>query len=167
MKPLNVRELTKQLQTRQQKRNQSFEKVLEICYNSIRRNADKNQLFCFFEVPEFIIGLPVYDLNECILYVVEKLRSNDFLVKYYFPRILYVSWNINEINEEKLQNNLKLIKNIETPTKAPSYKPRVKKQETSITKMPTTVTTTTSSPKASFVKSVKEFKPSGKLVLDI
>ena len=34
----------------------------------------------------------MYDLNECIQFVVQKLTVNGFYVKYFFPRVLYISW---------------------------------------------------------------------------
>lgn len=170
MKQLNVRELTSQLQLRQVRRHLCFDKILEMCFGHIKRHADKNQLFCFYEVPEFMIGMPLYDMNECLAYIIEKLKENDFLVKYYFPRILYISWNINEINEEKLQNNISLIKTI-----APSKAPRAKRQPRKNIVCTTAANANTCQPsqtqisptKVSFVKSVKQFKPSGKLVLDV
>ena len=165
MKQLSVRDLTVQIQARQLKRHQIFDKILEMCYNNIKRNADKSQLFCLFEVPEFVIGMPLYDLNECITYLVEKLKNSEFLVKYYFPKVLYISWNINEINENNLQNQLQLIKSIEAPPKLlPAKEPRKKKTQQVTNRQQASQVP---AKQVGFVKSVKEFKPSGKIVLDI
>ena len=43
------------------------------------RNNDK---FCFFLLPEFILGVPKYDMVECTSYVIEKLVDNGFILKY-------------------------------------------------------------------------------------
>lgn len=165
MKQLNVRELTAQLATRQAKRHQCFDRILEMCFMVIKRHADKNALFCLYEVPEFVLGMPLYDLNECISYLVEKLKANGFLVKYYFPRVLYISWNVNEIKEDKLQRDLSLIETLNAP------KPRQSRKQSALpssTTVATTKTVSTSLPtKAGFIKSVKQFKPSGKIVLDV
>jgi len=165
MKQLNVRELTAQLCARQAKKHQSFDRILEMCFMVIKRHADKNTLFCLYEVPEFVLGMPLYDLNECITYLIEKLQGNGFLVKYYFPRVLYISWNVNEIKEEKLQRDLTLIKTLNAP------KPRQSRKQSALSSSSTVAATktvsTTLPTKASFIKSVKQFKPSGKIVLDV
>jgi len=82
-------------QARQQtKRYESFEQVVSRCFKTINKSIDvlRNNHHCLFEVPEFIIGYPLYDLNECIEYVVRKLNTAGFYVRYFFPRILYISW---------------------------------------------------------------------------
>lgn len=196
MKHLNVRDLTTSMQSRQARRNQCFDKVLEQCFTFIKKHADKNKMFCFYEVPEFQLGFPLYDLNECISYIVEKLQNNEFLVRYFFPRILYVSWNVAEIKEEKLKQNMSLIKSLEGPsTSQPNYdtsasftfplvskpppRPRQPRKAPAATlaaasKARTITFQTPISPdtgqqqnSGGFVKSVKQFKPSGKIVLDL
>lgn len=76
------------------KRSESFEQILDKCYKTIKRSVDvlRNNHHCFVEIPEFLIGYPLYDLNECIQFVVQKLTVNGFYVKYFFPRVLYISW---------------------------------------------------------------------------
>ena len=79
---------------RQNKRYESFEQILNRCHKTINKSIEvlRNNHHCFFEVPEFIIGYPLYDLNECIEYVIRKLTQEGFYVRYFFPRILYISW---------------------------------------------------------------------------
>ena len=175
MKQLNVRQLSAMMETRQARRHQCFEKVLELCFTQVKRHADKNAMFCFFEVPDFLLGFPLYDLNECIAYVVDKLQKNEFLVRYYFPRILYISWNVNEIKEEKLRQNMSLIHSIEGPKPQNVASAKRRGRVAVATKPKSIIAPTTASlnntlvpqKAVSFVKSVKEFKPSGKIVLDL
>lgn len=79
---------------RQNKRHESFDQVMALCYKTINKsiNVLRNNYHCFFEVPEFIIGYPLYDLNECMEYAVKKLMASGFYVRYFFPRIIYISW---------------------------------------------------------------------------
>ena len=53
------------------------------------RNSDK---FTFFLLPEFILGVPRYNMVECTSYVLEKLIDNGFQVKYTHPNFLFISW---------------------------------------------------------------------------
>ena len=43
-------------------------------------------------VPEVIIGVPKYDQGACIAYIVDKLKTNGFNVKYMHPNTLLISW---------------------------------------------------------------------------
>lgn len=47
---------------------------------------------CWFVVPEIIIGVPKYDQAGCIAYIIDKLKENQFNVKYIHPNLLFISW---------------------------------------------------------------------------
>ena len=86
MKNLNIYELHEEINKKKNKRNQSFEHVLETCHRKIKTASTKELVKVFFDVPEFVIGLPVYDLSECIKYIMKSLEENGFLVRYYFKQ---------------------------------------------------------------------------------
>ena len=52
----------------------------------------------YYEVPEFLIGKPLYKLNDCIKFIIFSLSERGFSIKFHFPRVLYVSW-------ENIKNN--------------------------------------------------------------
>ena len=39
-----------------------------------------------------LIGVPNYDKNACITYLISKLEENDFVVRYTHPNLLFISW---------------------------------------------------------------------------
>ena len=43
-------------------------------------------------VPEFIPGVPRFDMKECIIYLAYNLRASGFFVNYTHPNTLYISW---------------------------------------------------------------------------
>ena len=43
-------------------------------------------------VPEFMPGVPRFDMKECIIYLAYNLRSSGFYVNYTHPNALYISW---------------------------------------------------------------------------
>ena len=51
-----------------------------------------DEKFCWFVIPEVIIGVPKYDQGACIAYIVDKLKTNGFHVKYIHPNTLLISW---------------------------------------------------------------------------
>jgi hypothetical protein len=48
---------------------------------------------CWFLVPETMIGVPRYDQGACIAYLINKLQTNGFNVRYIHPNMLFISWN--------------------------------------------------------------------------
>jgi len=94
LKPMNIYDLYRSIQHKKQKRVRSYDAVLSKCYAHIQKAADTELFQTFFEVPVFLVGVPLFDLNQCTAYVITQLRNNGFLVKYFFPKILYISWEI-------------------------------------------------------------------------
>ena len=112
MKALTVRDINATLVKKQEQRAERFSKILESCYKKIERAVSINSTFIFFEVPELIFGFPLYNVNECIMYLKNSLEGSGFLCKYFFPNIIYVSWNAKEIEEHKQQAELQKMTHI-------------------------------------------------------
>jgi hypothetical protein len=84
----------------EKKRNQDltklalFNKILNRIHVRIktasRQKADEQ--FCWYVVPEIMIGVPKYDQAACIAYIIDKLKSNGFQVRYIHPNLLFISW---------------------------------------------------------------------------
>jgi hypothetical protein len=51
-----------------------------------------DEQFCWFVVPEMIIGVPKYDQASCIAYLMDKLKENGFNIRYIHPNTLFISW---------------------------------------------------------------------------
>lgn len=168
MKHLNINDIASNNEKRNEKRRECFDKVLEQCYKRVEKSAKLDNIGCFFDVPEFVIGYPLFSLNECILHVYNKLVQNGFQVQYIFPRILYVSWA-----------SVAAQSSVATPQ---SKKPVAARQLTIEHKpaVPRPQTTRAASPERKApvpqrkviqnkktTKSIAEFKPSGKFVLNL
>jgi hypothetical protein len=71
-----------------------FNKILNRIHVRIRTTSRQklNEQFCWFVVPEIIIGVPKYDQGACIAYLLDRLQSNGFNVKYIHPNTLFISW---------------------------------------------------------------------------
>ena len=72
-----------------------YQQVLARVHKRIRMASRnwKQGRFCFFVIPEMIIGIPRYDVVECTKYLVDTLTSNGFIVRYTYPNLLFVSWD--------------------------------------------------------------------------
>lgn len=71
-----------------------YNKLLNRVHDKIKTTSrqSKDNQYCWFLVPEIIIGLPKYDNEACIAYIIDKLMTNGFIVKYTHPNLLFVSW---------------------------------------------------------------------------
>ena len=55
-------------------------------------SRQNNDFFCWYLVPEVVIGVPKYDQGACIAYLLNKLKDNGFNVRYIHPNTLFISW---------------------------------------------------------------------------
>lgn len=71
-----------------------YNKILNRIHVKIKTTSrqKKDEQFCWFVVPEVIIGIPKYDQGSCIAYVLDKLQDNGFSVKYIHPNTLFICW---------------------------------------------------------------------------
>jgi len=154
-----------------------FNKILNRIHVKIKLASRQkvDEQFCWYVVPETMIGVPKYDQAACIAYIIDKLKTNGFNVRYIHPNLLFISWmhwipsyvrtelkkktgiNINEygqkIEEGENEEDNKTITNAE-PTdpndyllnrQDPNQKGKVSKKE---------------------YTPIKSYKPSGNLIYD-
>ena len=71
-----------------------FNKILNRIHVKIKTTSRQKmeEQFCWFIVPEIIIGVPKYDQAACIAYLIDKLKTNGFNVRYVHPNALFISW---------------------------------------------------------------------------
>lgn len=71
-----------------------YNKILNRIHVRIKTTARQkiNEQYCWFVVPEVIIGVPKYDNGLCIAYLLDKLKENGFNVKYIHPNTLLIAW---------------------------------------------------------------------------
>ena len=91
MPMLNIKELHRTIDIKRQNRMKCYEIILEKIHKKIIYTTKREQSFCIYVIPEYIIGLPMINNNECTEYLIEKLNENGFYVKYTFPNLLYIS----------------------------------------------------------------------------
>jgi len=91
---INIDELYDKQQQRDLRQVSIFNKILNRIHHRIKitsRNK-KHDKHIWFTIPEYIFGEPVYNKADCIAYVIAKLESNKFHIRYIHPNTLFVSW---------------------------------------------------------------------------
>lgn len=97
---LTLAELYNVQKAKQTARHISFDRVIELCHRRIRTVASYSGMNTFFEIPGMIVGYPLFNIRECMGYLVEALRKNGFLVQILPPphyAVVYISWDPNEV----------------------------------------------------------------------
>jgi len=91
---INIDELFERKQQRDLKQLSIFNKILARIQRRIQLTGRNKRLdqFIWFQIPEYIFGEPIYDKGDCIAYVVNKLTTNGFHVRYLHPNTVFVSW---------------------------------------------------------------------------
>ena len=91
---LNLDELYERTRETSQTKIKTYQKILARIHTRIKAISRQrnNNKFCMFVIPEFILGIPRYDIAECTNYVIEKLTENGFQLKYTYPNLLFISW---------------------------------------------------------------------------
>ncbi len=91
---LNIDELYERKRQHDLMKLELFNKMLNSVHKRIKltsRQKIDNQT-CWYLVPETILGVPKYDQGACIAFLMDKLKTNGFNVRYIHPNLLFISW---------------------------------------------------------------------------
>jgi hypothetical protein len=91
---INIDELYEKKRQQDLNKLALFNKLLNRVHVKIRTVSRQktNEQFCWFLVPETILGVPKYDQAACIAYLMDKLKTSGFNVRYIHPNLLFISW---------------------------------------------------------------------------
>jgi hypothetical protein len=91
---LNIDELYEKKRQNDLNKLALYNKILNRIHVRIKTISKQkvDEQFCWFIVPEIIIGVPKYDQGSCIAYLIDKLKDNGFSVKYVHPNALFICW---------------------------------------------------------------------------
>jgi hypothetical protein len=89
---LNVFELNRQRDEKEVRKYETYRKILEKVHFKIEQNSKKGISFCFYNLPNYLPGLPAYNILKCAEYVIERLRKLGIIVLYFDPNTIYATW---------------------------------------------------------------------------
>ena len=92
---INMDELYEKKQQRDLNTLNTYNKILTRIHNKIKYTSKQTitEKFCWYVIPEVVLGVPKFDHTSCTAYIIHKLRENGFIVKYTHPNLLFISWN--------------------------------------------------------------------------
>ena len=116
MSQLNIRELYSTINQKTIKRMEIYDETLQKCHKRIKYNSSLQRTYCFFQIPEFIIGVPIFNPHEMKTYIINSLKSNGFKLIYVEPNWLFISWHDNG-SKILIADGAKAMKKQQGPTK--------------------------------------------------
>ena len=111
---INIDDLYEKKRMKDLQRLELYKKILNRVHIKIKTTSRvNNDNFCWFIIPETIIGVPRYDQPACIAFLINHLEENGFQVKYFHPNnSLYNSGKIALLSKFLcLSNIIKLLYN--------------------------------------------------------
>jgi len=94
VRKINLDELYDKKKEKDLQKLQTFNRILNRIHEKIKMTSRQklNSSFCWYVVPEVMLGYVNYDRTMCISYVLAKLEENDFQVRYTHPNLIFISW---------------------------------------------------------------------------
>ena len=103
-----------------------YDSILKKCHHRILYNSRIERTYCFFQIPEFIIGTPLYKVEEMRIYIINSLKNNGFKIMYIEPNWLFISWDIpgiKKIANTTLKKEVKIKEDKNKYKSTDNYKP--------------------------------------------
>ena len=147
MSLIDISELHKKTRDQREKKIKIYEEVLKKCHHRIKlvsKLTPMNQ-WCFYLIPKVLFGMPLYNLAECVEYLVRMLSDNGFKVAYTHPNLLLITWFENDSGQG-------------------GQYPNLVNMEKSINKTRPRITNSSSINNNQNYRSIDSYKPSGNLV---
>ena len=85
-------DLIKQQKEREDRKYVTFDKIFKLVEKKICTASAGNFYYVWFQVPEFLVGLPMYSHIECRKFIINKLSKNGFETEFFEPNIILIKW---------------------------------------------------------------------------
>jgi len=101
---ISVQDIQKDHEEKTRQRLEIYKKLLDRCFKYIKNCADQEQTRCFFRVPQIMWGLPIYKMQQCMEFMMMKLKEKGFKCsQIQKTNTIYISWNLRKPNMKLLE----------------------------------------------------------------
>ena len=102
----SVKDIHKKQLEREKNREFIYNKITKKCFQKIKDTSNNEEEYCFFKLPEFIVGYPLFNMTECVMHLINILKEKGFNCRFVENYVIYISWHTQK-------SDLKLIENQE------------------------------------------------------
>jgi hypothetical protein len=103
MSSLNINTLFEEMDQKVLNRLKMFDNILVQIHNKIKYQSKNKTFYCTFNIPEFLIGKPIYKVDDLRKYLIDSLKRDKFDVLYLHPNLLFISWERNKNNKRNIK----------------------------------------------------------------
>jgi hypothetical protein len=75
-----------------------YENILAKCYKKIKDMSLHEETFCFFTLPEYLPGHPLYNMTQCVQYILNSLHDKGFHARYVDPFMIFITWSFPKVD---------------------------------------------------------------------
>jgi hypothetical protein len=86
-------DLIKAQKERDDKKYKTFKKIFIQIEKKIVLASSSNYYYIWYQIPIFLIGSPMYKIDECKNFIIKNLKDNDFKIDEHEGHLLYIYWN--------------------------------------------------------------------------
>lgn len=79
---------------KQSKKKKLYDKILMRAITVMKESAQLGKNMCMYVVPELVLGMPVYNVEECVLYISDNLKSKGFETVFAKPNVVFIFWKL-------------------------------------------------------------------------
>lgn len=101
---------------REKYRMRIYEKILAKCYKKIKDMSIHEETFCFFQLPEYLPGHPIYNMTQCVQYILNSLHDKGFHARYVDPFMIFIKWSFPKADLRRKEKPM-----LEDMTRPPIY----------------------------------------------
>jgi hypothetical protein len=94
----SIQDIHKKQKDKENNRINIYKKIASKCFKKIKETSVNEGTFCFYRIPEYIPGLPIYNITECVMFILNLLKDKGFKARYCDGFYIYISWNIPKPN---------------------------------------------------------------------
>ena len=86
---LNLDDLYEKKRESDEMKHHLYNRILNRIHERIKITSrqKKQEQYCWYVIPEVMVGIPKYDAYECTTYILDKLNKNGFKVIYTHPNL--------------------------------------------------------------------------------
>jgi len=108
----NIQDIHKKQKEKEKNRIKIYESISSRCFKKIKETSLNEETYCFYNLPEYIPGLPLYNMTECVMFLLNLLHEKGFSARYCEGFMIFISWNLPKPNLKLIENPKENKKNI-------------------------------------------------------
>ena len=89
---VKAQDLINSQKEREKIKYKTFSKIYNKIEKKIELASSSNFYYVWYQIPEFLIGCPLYNLNECKNTITKQLNDNGFVCEEFKENLILITW---------------------------------------------------------------------------